>query len=225
MTKKQRIVPLSEMSGGKRDIVCNLPRWINTGIGKVIMTHAILENKVSELVYELAQVSYPAGRVAIIDRNAWDQFKVAIELINMHGIAPTIAVNELKAQIEDCCKVRDMLAHGIWMKDKDGSGVVIRIQKGKIGTTDGTVNRKYKPPGYAIPSDYFKDHAEVILSAIEAVIALKDEVKIELAKRKETKAGESAMNRLVLLSFVYGISIFAAVINLRLRRTLIAILA
>jgi hypothetical protein len=189
MTKKQRIVPLSEMSGGKRNIIFDLPRWINTGIGKVIMTHAILENKVSELVYDLAQVSYPAGRVAIIDRSAREQFKVAIELINMYGIAPSISVNKLRDQIEDCCEVRDRLAHGIWMKDKDGSGVVIRIQKGKIATPDGTANQKYKPRGYAIPSDYFKDHVEVIISAIEIVMALKGEVKTELAKRKPRDQG------------------------------------
>src|SRR5262249_20453619 len=137
MTNKERIIPLSEMSGGERIIEFDLPRWINTGIGKVIMTHAILENKVSELVFDLAQIEYPAGRVAIVDRNAWDQFKVARELIAMHGAKPPIPLKKLERQIKDCCEVRDMLAHGIWMKGEGGSGVVIRRQRGKEETKDG----------------------------------------------------------------------------------------
>src|SRR5262249_1581174 len=154
----------------------DLPRWINTSIGKVIMTHAILENKVSELVYDLARINYSAGRVAIVDRNACDQFKVAMELIAMHGLTPSIKLNKLRDQIDDCCEVRDMVGDAIWMKDKDGNGVEIRRQRGKIATKAGSVNRKYKPTGHAIPLDYFKDHVEVILSAIQVVMNLKKEV-------------------------------------------------
>src|SRR5262249_16919598 len=95
---KQKTIPLDKLKVGEHQIVFDLPASTNEGIGKLIMTHAILETKVAELLYDLAEISYAAGRVSFGYRNAFDRFKTVIELLDMHGIGPRVDVKKLKKQ-------------------------------------------------------------------------------------------------------------------------------
>lgn len=125
-------IPVAQLKVGTHDIVFDLPAGTNEGIGKLIMTHAILETQVSELLYDVAEISYPAGRVAFGYKNAWDNFKIIITLLDMRGIAPSTDLNKLKAQIKDCCDSRDTFAHNVWLKDKSGNlGIRVRREHWK----------------------------------------------------------------------------------------------
>lgn len=180
---RQKIIPVAELKATTHEIVFDLPAAINEGIGKLIMTHAILETQVSELLYDATQIAYPAGRVAFGYKNAWDNFKIVITLIDMHGIKPSIDLNNLKDQIEDCCTARDTFAHNVWLKDKSGN-MGIRIAKGTLETPEGKHNRKFIPRADAVPEGFFKNTVEAIKSTIAVVLDLKKQVKEELEKRK-----------------------------------------
>jgi hypothetical protein len=107
---RRKVIPVAKLKAGERPVIFDLPAHLNEGIGKLIMTHAILETQISELMYDLAKIDYPAGRVSFSYRNAADRFKTIIELIEMRGIKPSIDLNKLKKQIDDCCVARDTQA-------------------------------------------------------------------------------------------------------------------
>jgi hypothetical protein len=45
-------------------VLIELPANIYEGIGKIITAHALLENFVSETLFDLLTIDYPEGRVA-----------------------------------------------------------------------------------------------------------------------------------------------------------------
>lgn len=180
---RKKVIPVAELKAGVQDVVFDLPAATNEGIGKLIMTHAILETQVSELLYDVAEITYPAGRVAFGYRSAGDRFSVIINLLDMHGITPSIDLNELHKQIKDCCDARDTFAHNVWLKDKNGM-IGIRVAKGTLETPDGKHNLKFVPAGHIPPDNYFPTAVETIKSAIAQLMSLKDEVKAKLVMRK-----------------------------------------
>lgn len=180
---RQKTIPVGKLKGGTLEIVFDLPASINEGIGKLIMTHAILETKVSELLYDLAEISYPAGRVSFGYRNAFDRFKTVIDLLDMHGITPLVDVKKLKTQIEECCFARDIFAHNVWLKDKNGA-LGVRLVKGTQETPEGKHNFKFMPHAHALPDKYFPEMIKTIKSTIVVVLDLKNEISAELKKRK-----------------------------------------
>lgn len=177
---RAKTIPVAELKAGMKDVVFDLPAAMNEGIGKLIMTHAILETQVSELLYVAAEISYPAGRVSFGYKNAWDNFKIIITLLDMHGITPSINLNKLKDQIKDCCDARDTFAHNVWLKDKSEK-FGIRVAKGTLETPEGKHNLKFVPAPQIVTADYFPNTIEAIKSTIEQVMALKDEAKAKLA--------------------------------------------
>ena len=172
---KQKTIPLGKMKPGELPIVVNLPASTNEGIGKLIMTHAILETQVTELLYDLAQISYPAGRVSYGYRNAFDRFKTVVELLDMHGMVPRVDVKKLQKQIEQCCWNRDTFAHNVWLEDKNGVPR-IRVAKGTVETPEGKHNFKFVPGIHLVPDEYFPSMVQITRSTIATVLDLKKEV-------------------------------------------------
>jgi hypothetical protein len=151
------------------------------------MAHAILETQVSELLYDLSTISYPAGRVAFGYRNASDRFQTIINLLDMQGITPIVNLKRLKEAITACCTIRDTLAHNVWIRDKDGH-IVIRAAKGTLETPEGKVNFQFLPAGQIVPDKSFAQAREKTIATIAEVLKLKAEAKAALQKQKPARA-------------------------------------
>jgi hypothetical protein len=175
---KRKVIPVAKLKAGERPTVFDLPAHVNEGIGKLIMTNAILETQISELMYDLAKIDYPAGRVSFGYRNAADRFKTIIELIEMRGIKPSIDLNKLKKRIDKCCVARDIFAHNVWVKEGDKN--LIRQAKGTLETPEGKHNFKYMPHGQMVPDGYFANTVQAIKATIGNVLELKSQVIAEL---------------------------------------------
>src|SRR5437016_2465202 len=122
MSKRRNpFIPASSHKVAQFTIEPDLPISIYKGVGKVITAHAILETMVSELVFDLMRVDYPAGRTAFPYSAASKQFTLARELIALRGITSSIDLVDLEDQIKDCTTARDQLAHGVWLRGKNGS--------------------------------------------------------------------------------------------------------
>jgi hypothetical protein len=128
---KKKVIPVSAITGVGSPIVFNLPAQIYEGIGKVIATAAILEQQVSELLFDQINCEYPEGRVAFKYAGASKMFKTIRRLLDLHGITPTINVVALENTIRDEYeKRRDILAHGVWVQTEQG-GIALASYRGK----------------------------------------------------------------------------------------------
>ena len=65
MSEDKPKLPLSEISFAYLTVELNLPPSTFRRIGRVINAHAFVENAVTELLFETAQIDYSVGRVLI----------------------------------------------------------------------------------------------------------------------------------------------------------------
>jgi len=84
MTTKRKVpLPVDPKVAGMFPTTIDLPPDVYSGIGKVVSAHAILENAVSEVVYELMNIDYPEGRTAFSYRAASVQMTLIRKLLDL----------------------------------------------------------------------------------------------------------------------------------------------
>ena len=169
-------VPAGSLPKSKFKIATDLPSDIYRGMGKVIGAHAILENRVLDLLFELMRVDPAVGRVATNYRAASERFKTIKRLLNLHGIKTTAPLNDLLNQITDCCDARDQFAHGVWIKNDKGE-LALQLTRGIYETPEGHADRSFLPEGRKVPGEYYEEIRNIILTTAQAVNALLKEVR------------------------------------------------
>jgi hypothetical protein len=179
VSKKKPTLPVSISAAAMYSYVIDLPQNITEGIGLVVSAHAILETRVQELLFDLMVVHYHAGRIAFAYRDPSVLFKTIVSLIVAWGIRPSIDAQKLAEEIGGHTRRRNELAHCIWIKLPDGS-IALRLTEGNYDTADGTHSRATLPQPFVPPKNYFSSTREGILSTVQKISNLKDEVKPSL---------------------------------------------
>jgi hypothetical protein len=170
MTSKRKIpLPHSPEKVVHYPVVVDLPQSVYKGIGKIISIHALLETIVSDLVFILMKVNRAEGRTALGYRSAGEQFKLVRKLLDLRGIVikKDFSINAISDQIDDCCTIRDQMAHGIWVR-KDGI-LGLRLTKGGFQSEQGYRSRAITPEGLQVPLEYYEQAREIIKSTIAEV--------------------------------------------------------
>lgn len=186
MNSKRKVpLPDSPEKVAKYPVEIDLPPSVYKGIGKIISIHALLENVVSDLVFLLMKVNAAEGRTAFAYRGAGEQFKLVRKLLDLRGISiQGFNLNAITDQIDDCCTMRDQLAHGIWIK-KDGV-LGLRVTKGTFESAEGHRSRAITPEGMAIPAEYYEQARSIVIDTIAEVqhftVAVKAALQASLKK-------------------------------------------
>ena len=169
-------LPVHKIPGTRHKIVSQLPDSLCLGIGKIVSAHAVLENRVADLLFELMQTDQATGRVALGYRAASERFKTIKQLLFMHGIKTSVPLADLLQQIQDCCNARDQVAHGVWIAS-DEDRIALQLTKGIYETAEGQADRKFVPEGQYVPDNYFEETRKIILTTAHAVHVLLQEVR------------------------------------------------
>jgi hypothetical protein len=181
MSKKRKPpLPASDEKVDRLLPAVDLPISYYKGIGRVIAAHAILENNVSELVFDLMKIGSPEGRVAFEYRAASTMFALVRKLLALRGIEPNLNVADLGDQISDLCKARDQLAHGLWVK-RNGM-IALRLTEGTYDTPEGRRSRAILPEGKTLPDNYFEHTRQLILDTAGIVNDLREQVRSALSQ-------------------------------------------
>lgn len=189
---KQKL-PLKNIKAAPHSIVFELPQSTYRGIGKIVSAHAILESQVFDLLCQLAQIDHPTGRVTMRYQAASERFKLIKRLLLLHGVTTTTSLNSLLTEIEDCCRLRDTFAHGVWViippKDiMSGESIGLTLTKGEFEAEEGTVDRSFMPQISTFSYRFYEENRRLILSVIDKVADLNEEVAAALSARREASA-------------------------------------
>lgn len=175
--KKPPLIPVTAMQGTMFPVVTQLPEHIHAGIGKVAYSHAFLEIRVQELVYDLMiMADYPPGRVVFEYRSAQVMFKTASELMAMWGIKPSSTFAKLEDEIKARAKERDVLVHSVWGQITPDE-IGIRIAVDAVITPAGRHDRRYLPITYRVPDEYYEFVRQNTIQVALKVKALQDEIR------------------------------------------------
>jgi hypothetical protein len=195
MTRKKKppILAISELQATQLPVAVDLPPEIYVGIGKVISAHAILENRVQELLFDLMiMADYPAGRVAFEYRAAPVMFGIARRLIVMWGVTVTCGdLHDLEEDIRSRTADRDRLAHNVWLGHESGV-LVLRQSLGMTETERGRIDHSYLPVGVQVASEDFESMRSLILKTAQHVQAVQHEIKPRLEAIRQKRLGTPA---------------------------------
>lgn len=183
MTRKKKlpILGISELQSRQMPVAVDLAPEIYSGIGKVISAHAILENRVQELLFDLMiMADYPAGRVAFEYRDAPVMFGIARRLIVMWGITVTCGdLHDLEEDIRSRTADRNRVAHNVWVGHESGV-FVLRQSMGMTETDRGRIDHSYLPVGVRVAPEDFEAMRELSLKTAQHVQAVQHEIKPRL---------------------------------------------
>ena len=119
-----------------------LPTDIATEIGGMVAAFALLEHRLSHLLFALVGVDEVLGRMAVRNPRPAEVWGLIMELCDFHGIrikdssakelraAELPAHVKLRTAIEDCSSRRDELIHGIWTRDPATKQIMLRVTRG-----------------------------------------------------------------------------------------------
>jgi hypothetical protein len=158
----------------------DLPRWLTSGIGQIVVEWAVLERELEELIRLLMDVDIRSGRIVCNRMNAGRRIEVARNLIQglvYHDKLPTTLVKyfqSLGKEITQTQPQRDMVAHGVWDRNK-GKWRVLRLAASRKTPTlrpqIETLSRAVLPQIKAITANDLHQITNEIVAASESVVA------------------------------------------------------
>ena len=188
-SKRKPPLPKDPNVAGNFPVLVDLPSNIYEGIGKIVAAHALLENCISETLFDLLKIDYPEGRVAFAYRAASAQFDIVKRLIDLHGIKVPFNLKALDDNIEAACTARDQFAHGIWI---ERSGLpALRLTKGTYPTQEGTRSRATLPQAVLVPPATYDNQRLATLEIVKVVQELQVAIRAALQALPD-KSGEQS---------------------------------
>jgi hypothetical protein len=159
------------------NITVSMPNDIAQGIGRIVGTFSILEDKLRSLLYSAAGLDQTLGNLLVRNPRAQEMFDLAVEVLNLQGLkfedGARDEIARMRTNIESVQSVRDWISHSPLCQDQDtGMYYFVRTRGGswKPDPKGPKVRREIEPSG--IPFD-FQACANVI-AHIEGLCAAVD---------------------------------------------------
>ena len=161
-------------------LIQTLPASFNEGIGKVIVSYALLEHVLGSIVHFMLDVSHKEGRLAVRQPRAKDRFIMIRDLMELNDLTSALDLANLQTRIPECQSRRDHIGHGVWVLDAEtNSRILLRVTSGTWQPDPGMrgkVKRMLKPQ--AVP--YVPQDFDELKRFIESTTALVDHLAREI---------------------------------------------
>jgi hypothetical protein len=160
-------------------ITLDLPASLLRQIGKVIITYAALEAKMSRMIYSLLNVDPIAGRLAVRDPRTTDRLDLISDLLKLADITVKADISAIKIVLTKCARERDALAHGLWFRDPKHPGKLFLRLLGGTWTPPGSrgkSKRRTRPEAREYSTQDVKDVFELIEATGQQIYDLSDEI-------------------------------------------------
>lgn len=134
----------------------DLPDAFCHRIGRIIVRYAFAEHVAQSIIHRLIGVSAKVGRVTV---NA-PRLPERIELIGLLAHLRKISISDttiksLYKDADECKFMRDLYAHGLWLRDKKKRRLLVQVTKGSkpnrpFGMSRHEWNRRVRPAGLPV---------------------------------------------------------------------------
>lgn len=110
----------------------DIPKEITQEVGNLIVRWAYLEHCLQTIVWNLAQVIQPIGRLIVREPRAEDRVRLIKDLAELRGIeVDESATAAIASQSRSIAQNRDLLAHGHWHYDEETKNWCVVLSRGK----------------------------------------------------------------------------------------------
>jgi hypothetical protein len=157
----------------------DLPEDFIQEIGRIVVHWAFLEHYVQRIVWLLLKVDAKRGRVAVRDADMERRIDMIADLASIEG-AKLETLDSFKSKAKETAGDRNLVVHGLWMKDDDGTWSVQDTRGSHPKDVTGLLSRKRSiEPGSVVMDT---ERLRGITAEIERLIASAKSLQEEVAK-------------------------------------------
>jgi hypothetical protein len=113
------------------NVVLNPPTPLAVAIAKIILHWSHQVWLLQQVTYALLDLDLPYGRIAVKDLRPEEQVAMIEELMVLYGLKTDLNLSELKLDLRRLKNLRDLVAHGAWIKNPDTGRILIQSTSGK----------------------------------------------------------------------------------------------
>jgi hypothetical protein len=165
-----------------------LPQKHCTEIGRIISRFAVLESRLAKCAYVLLSVSPKAGRVAVRVGRVESALTVIEDLLHIAGLTVQSDIKKWKTPFKKLEVARDLMAHGVWVRNDADSIPVVQFASGSYSEEPGgpSIRARINPQGVKVPVQYLRDVVRHIDAAVKAVDQLGAQIDAAKARKRQT---------------------------------------
>lgn len=140
-----------------------LPEDYLAGIGAVCFEWALQERALQYITYGLLKIGPKHGRVAVRSPRATDQITMIRQLMDIEKLTTTVDLKLYSANLGRLEKLRDLVAHGTWLKGSAGEYVLQDLSgTWKPDPHGPSVSKRITPAGMAVEAKNLLELASLI---------------------------------------------------------------
>jgi hypothetical protein len=119
-------------------VIVALPTALLREIGRVIVSFANLEHRLSVFTWVIMKIPPEVGRLAAREPRVPDRFNIISDLLELHKTPlKEDEARTLRTALEAVTTQRDQLAHGVWLKEPTTGRLFLRVTKGSWQPVSG----------------------------------------------------------------------------------------
>lgn len=159
--------------------VYKLPAHLTREIGRLIVHWAHFEFLLQSTVWILLGIDEKKGRVAVPDlRSIEERFEMIVDLVFLNNIRLNKTVlDKMKASAIAMSSKRNLLAHGVWIKDDEGWKVQQTRGKYPHNVTAHSRKRRIAPEVIRVETKGLQSVIQNIERLIQAMQQLRDSIR------------------------------------------------
>jgi hypothetical protein len=170
----------------------DLPKSYMEGIGRICVNWAFQERQLANITYGILGINPKQGRVSVRSPRASENLLMIQQLLDLENIkVESIDISKLVKSLQDLERLRDMVAHGVWLLNPQDKQLLLQSLSGnwKPDPKAAKVARRIKPEGVAVNEGDLNDLASRIKKTIDVTKTLSHELaeKISVIRKKSNK--------------------------------------
>jgi len=167
------------------------PASLSREVGRIIVHWAYFEHYLQDIVWLLLDLDDKRGRVAVRDPRAEDRIDMIADLAALRGInLPTQELAKFKSRTKEIAALRDLLAHGRWVKHPNNHSFrVVRTRGNYPKDVRGDHSRKRRIDPEAIEPTVagLRSIIDAIKGLIGGACSLKSNIEQQLASLQKSQ--------------------------------------
>lgn len=162
------------------EVLTELPPDYLGAIGQMCFRWSLIERGLQQITYGLLKIGEKHGRVSVRSPRASDQISMIQQLMSIEELTSTVDLTVFASVLGRMEKMRDLVAHGIWLKG-DAGGILIQDLAGnwRPDPTKPKVAKRIKPEAIPILSTEIFQAANLMLPMMAGIRKLAQELQAQ----------------------------------------------
>ena len=157
-----------------------IPQEYASSVGDIVTRWSYIESTLRDTAYAILGIGPKEGRIAVREPRAKEYVLMLKELVELKKIKLSGDLKKLADSIEDFNRLRDWLAHSVWVTMDDNVYLQVISGKWRPPKSHKSVSRRITPQGVLMRPEELTELIDLLKSLTASVESMRNQVKASL---------------------------------------------